>query len=466
MTEEPKNAAIQEYVAGLVAKARAAQKIADSYSQEQVDKLTKAVAWALVKEPFPMEIAKLAVEETGMGRVDSKYAKMLNKVKGGLYDMNGAKTVGEIFRDDKWGIVKYAKPVGVIGGITPVTNCEATPALQSLQAIKTRNAIIIAPHPRAKQTGAAVVNKVRETLKRYGAPEDLVQVVESPSIEASAEVMRQVDLIIATGGDAVVHAAYSSGTPAYGVGAGNAMVIVDETANLKEAANMIMRSKTFDNATSCSTENSLCIQESIYDQMIEALRAEGGYLCNDEEKAKLGKALFRAKPVNPRLMAAPFEKIATTAGLTPPEGSKFFMVEETGVGPDYPFSGEKLSLVTTLYKYGDFSEAIEMINRITAYQGAGHSCGIHTTRDDRVNELALKTKVSRIMIRQPQCLANSGAWTNGMPVTMSLGCGTWGHNISSNNITWREMLNVTWVSYPIPSYQPSDEVLFGEFYNT
>lgn len=463
---EAKNAEIVEYIAGLVAKGRAAQAIAEGFSQEQVDRLTTAIGWAYCKEPTPTEIAKLAVEETGMGRVDSKHAKMLNKVKGTLVDMKGAKTVGEMERDEERGIVKYAKPVGVVGCITPITNCEATPAIQIMAAVKTRNAIIVAPHPRARKLGAMIVNVAREVLKKMEAPEDLVQVVESASVEASAELMRQVDLVFATGGTQMVKAAYSSGTPAYGVGAGNAVVIVAEDADIEDVADKVMRSKTFDNATSCSTENSLVIHESIYDKVIAALKAQGGYLCDPEEKAKLGKQLFRAKPVNPRMMAQPVEKIASIAGLNPPEGTKFFMVEETGVGPEYPFSGEKLSLVITIYKYKEFAEALDLIKRITAYQGTGHSCGIHTFNEDYIRQVGEKINVSRIMVRQPQCLANSGAWTNGMPITMSLSCGTWGNNISTNNITWREFLNVTWLSYPIPSYQPSDEEIFGEFYNT
>jgi sulfoacetaldehyde dehydrogenase len=246
------------------------------------------------------------------------------------------------------------------------------------------------------------------------------------------------------------------------VGAGNAMIIVDETADLKDAADKIMRSKTFDHATSCSTENALAIQEGIYDKMLKELEAVGGYLCNAEEKAKLAKAMWDEKGVLSReIVAQPAEKIARVAGISLPKGKSFLMVEETGIGKGFPFSAEKLSVTMALYKYKEFTDAIELVNRITAHSGPGHSCGIHTVNELRIKELSHRVRVSRIMVRQPQCLANSGAWTNGMPMSMTLGCGTWGGNATSSNVTWEHLLNYTWVSYPIPSTQPSDIELFG-----
>jgi sulfoacetaldehyde dehydrogenase len=263
----------------------------------------------------------------------------------------------------------------------------------------------------------------------------------------------------------MVHSAYTSGTPAYGVGVGNAVVVVDETADLSDAADKIMRSKTFDFATSCSAENSLVIQESVYDELVKELEAVGGYLLSEEEKASLQANMWKNGILNNDIVAQSVEKIAEVGKINLPEGKKFLMVEESNVGPDYPFSGEKLSQVVTLFKFNAFSEAIDRVNEITEYQGKGHSCGIHSTDDKRIEEYALKTYTSRVMVRQPQCLANSGAWTNGMPMTLSLGCGTWGGNISSENITWKHLLNTTWVSYPTPANQPTDEELFGDVMN-
>jgi sulfoacetaldehyde dehydrogenase len=451
----------QKYVSELIERARRAQKIAEGFDQERVDHLITAIAWNIVKPGTIEKIARLAVEETQLGNYESKYAKLNTKIKGALRDMKGKKSMGIIERDEEKGLIKIAKPVGVVGAVLPTTNPEATPVIKAMMAIKTRNAIVMSPHPRAKKTNTMIVNIMRDVLKKYNAPEDLIIGIENPTLEITQELMRQCDLILATGGAGMVKSAYSSGKPAYGVGVGNAVVVVDETADIKDAANKVMRSKTFDYATSCSAENSLVIQESIYDDMIKALEDEGGYLLNEEEKAKLQSAMWIDGVLNRDIIAQPAKKIAEIAGLDIPEDRKFIMVEETGIGPDYPFSGEKLSVVLTLYKYKEFHEAIDKVNEITSYQGKGHSCGIHSTNDEHIRELALKTYTSRVMVRQPQCLANSGAWTNGMPMTLSLGCGTWGGNISSENISWKHLLNTTWVSYPIPDTQPNDEELFG-----
>jgi sulfoacetaldehyde dehydrogenase len=245
------------------------------------------------------------------------------------------------------------------------------------------------------------------------------------------------------------------------VGAGNAVCIVDETADLKTTADLIMRSKTFDNATSCSAENSVCIQEGAYEALLKELEAVGGYRVSADEKPKLQAAMWNDKGLNPQIVGQPVAKIAGLAGINLPAGKKFLMVEETGVGKAAPFSGEKLSMTMAVYKWKEFKDAISLVDRITTYSGRGHSCGIHTTLDARVRELGLKVKVSRLMVRQAQCLANSGSWINGMPMTLTLGCGSWGRNSSSSNITWEALLNYTWISYPIPNTQPSDVELFG-----
>jgi sulfoacetaldehyde dehydrogenase len=456
----------KEYVAGLIQRAKAAQKVIENFTQEQVDELATAVAWDCVKDGPAQEISKMAVEESKMGYYDAKYGKLMTKVKGALRDMKGEKSVGVIERDEKKGIIKIAKPVGVVGCIIPCTNPEATPVVKAIWCIKTRNAAVFAPHPRTKKTNTFVVNTMRATLKKYGVPEDLFIGIEEPSMEITQQLMVQCDLVLATGGGGLVKEAYSSGTPAYGVGQGNASVIVDETADLKEVANKLMRSKTFDNATSCSAENSMVIQEGIYDQYIEYVKAEGGYVVSPEEKVKLQKAMWPdGSHLNPAIIAQSVQTIAKEAGINLPEDKKFIVVEETGVGPDYPFSGEKLSVVTTFFKYKNFQDAIDMVKKITSYHGRGHSCGIHTSNNDRVIDYGMQMKISRIMVNQPQCLANSGAWTNGMPMSMTLGCGIgkdWGANISSENISWHHLMNVTWISFPTANTQPTDEELFGD----
>ncbi len=450
------------YIESLMERARAAQRRIEFASQEEVDLMVTRLAWAGVRPDFAEEYAMSCAEDTGMGYGPHKVAKQMVKVRGALRDTIGKKTVGVVFDDPKIGIRKIAKPMGVIGALIPVTNGEATPFIKSLFAIKTRNAIVLSPHPRAQKTNDRAVAQMRSTLKRFGWPEDLVIGVEDVTLDKSSELMKQCDLILATGGGPMVKAAYSSGTPSQGVGAGNSVSIVDETADLPDAADKIMRSKTFDNATSCSTENSVLMHESIRERMLEELDKVGGYLVSPEEKQKLQDTVWTEKGLNRDIVAQPAARIAELAGIDLPEGKTFFMVPETDVGKGYPFSGEKLSVIFAVYTWKEFDEAVDLVNRITTYSGPGHSCGIHTTNDDRVMKLATAVRVSRVMIRQPQCLANSGAWTNGMPMSLTLGCGSWGGTSSSSNVTWEHMLNYTWVSYPIPSTEPTDEELFGD----
>lgn len=451
---------VREQVAGLVARARKAAREIEGYGQEQVDTLVKAITREIVREENSRTIAGMAVEESQLGNFEGKYAKLQKKTRGALRDMLHEKSVGVIEVDRDKGIIKLAKPVGVIGAIIPTTNPEATPVVKAISAIKGRNAIILAPHPRSKNTNTYIVNMMRDVLKKYGAPVDLIIGIEQPTMEASSELMRQCDLVVATGGAGLVKAAYSSGTPAYGVGAGNAVIVVDETADIEDAAHKIMLSKTFDYATSCSADNSVVVVGSVYERLLEALQAEGGYLADAGEKEKLKKALWEDGHLNREVIAQPAGRIAGAAGIEIGDGKSFIMVEETGVGPGYPFSGEKMSVVLTVYRAEDFDAAVARVNEITAYQGTGHSCGLFTSREDRVIELGMKTKVSRIMIRQPQCYGNTGNWDNGMPFTMTLGCGSWGGNIVSENITWRHLINVTWISMPIEPVIPSDEELF------
>lgn len=451
-----------EYVAELMARARKAQAIADNYTQEKVDELVKAVAWAAAKDENAQKIARLAIDESQLGYYEGKYIKVTKKVKGALRDIKDEKSVGIIERNEKKGLIKIAKPVGVIGALVPCTNPEATPVVKAMFALKGRNAIVFSPHPRTKKTNKLIVDLMRDALKKHGAPEDLILTVETPTLDISNEVMKQCDLVVATGGSPMVKAAYSSGKPAYGVGTGNAVVVVDETANIEEAAKKIMISKTFDYATSCSADNSLVIQEGIYDKLVDALIKEGGYLVSAEEKVKLQNTIWVDGHLNPDIIAQSPQKIAGLAGISIGEDRKFIMVPETGMGKDYPFSGEKLSPVVTLYKYGTFEDAVAKVNTITNFMGKGHSCGIHSCNEDHIMQLAMNTKTSRMMVRQATSAANSGNWDNGMPFTLTLGCGTWGGNITSENVTWKHFINVTWVSSPIEPVIPTDEELFGD----
>ena len=452
---------MSELIQNLVQKASKAQAQVEFWSQEQIDEMVAAVGWQAYSHAE--ECAVLAFEETGMGIYKDKLIKHQKKTLGALRDLHGLRTVGLIEEDQELGLLKYAKPVGVIGALTPVTNASATLPGNCLPMLKTRNAVIFASHPRAKKTCKLNVEIMRKGLAQVGAPEDLIQCIEEPSIELTQELMREVDLVIATGGAGMVKAAYSSGKPAYGVGAGNAITIVDETADLDAAAKKIFLGKTFDYATSCSSENSVVIQESIFDVFIEKLKGTGGYLCSAAEKDKLRKAMWPdGKHLNKKIVAQSPEVIAKIAEIKVPEGTKFIMVLGEKIGPEDMFSGEKLSIVLTLWKYSAFQDAIDFVQNITAYSGAGHSCGIHTSKEEHVRMLGEQARVSRIMVNQPQSYGNSGNYNNGMPITLTLGCGTWGNNITTENIYWKHFLNITWVSKPIDPIIPDEEKLFGE----
>ena len=361
-------------------------------------------------------------------------------------------------------IIKIAKPVGVIGALSPSTNPEGTPVIKAISAIKGRNSIIVAPHPRAKLTNKMIVDNMRAALVDYGAPADLIIAIETPSIEKTEELMRQCDRVLATGGNPMVKAAYSSGTPALGVGVGNAVITVDDTADLAGAATKIRMSKTVDLAASCSADNAVVLFEAVYDKMLANLQAEGGYLVSPEEKKKLQATMWVDGHLNVGIVAQPAEKIASMAGITWPAGKTFFIVPETCYGPEHPFSGEKLSVVLTVYKVKNIDEAIALTNNVQAYQGSGHSCGIYSKNRDYIMNLAHATKTSRAIVNQPQGLSNSGNLWNGMRQTLSLGCGSWGGNATNNNITWCDLINESWVAFPLEKNKelPSDEVLFGD----
>jgi len=444
----------------LVDKATKAQKIIEFWDQERIDEMVAAVGWHSYKGAE--ECAKLAFEETGMGVYEDKLIKHQKKTLGTLRDLHGLKTTGLIEEDEEKGLLKFAKPVGVIGALTPVTNASATLPGNALAILKTRNAVIFAPHPKAKKTCQLNVAIMRKGLEQVGAPQDLIQYIEEPSVALAQELMASVDLVLATGGSGMVKAAYSSGTPAYGVGAGNSVTIVDETANLEEAAYKIFQSKTFDYATSCSTENSAVIFEDIFDKFVALLEDVGGYLCNEEERAKLQKGMWPdGVHLNKEIIAQSVQKIADVAGIDLPDGKSFLMVHGKAIRPEDPFSAEKLSVVMTLWKYKNFEDAIQLVQDITAYNGTGHSCGIHTTNEDRIRLLGERARVSRIMVNQPQCYGNSGNYDNGMPFTLTLGCGSWGNNITTENIHWKHFLNVTWVAKPIEPVVPDENALFG-----
>lgn len=450
----------------LFERAAVAQKILETYDQERVDRLCQAVAWAVTNKKTFEKLVTMSIEESGLGDPVTRMGKRM-KIRGILRDALRQKSVGIIEELPEKGIVKYAKPVGIIGSLVPTTNPDLTPGGQAVYAIKARDAVIFSPHPRSKKTTFETVRIMREALEKEGAPADILQCITLPSIPMTQEMMSRADLVIATGGRPMVHSAYSSGTPAYGSGAGNATMIYDETADVKEACHNTMLSKTSDYGSGCSADGNIVVHESIYEAVLEQLQAEGGYFANEEQRAALKKVMWdeEGHRLADTVAIAP-QKLAEAAGFTIPSDRKFIFVLGDGIGREHMFCQEKLTTLLAVHKYeGEFENALDMMRGIYNTGGKGHSVGIYSFNDEHIHRLGLAAPVSRIMVRQPQSKANAGSATNGMPMTSSLGCGTWGGNIVSENICLKHYMNTTWVSRPIAADMPSPEELFGDFYD-
>ncbi len=445
-------------------RARKAFETIEFWPQEKVDEMVAAVGWEWQRPENVRAVAKLAVEEGKMGVYEDKLSKITNKTRGTMWDFRGVKTCGLVEEDKKRGVKVYAKPIGVVVNVTPMTNPEGCVYTVGLGLLKTRNAMIVSPHPRTPGCGYLAIEYGRKALKKVGAPEDLLQCVKKASHETASELMRTCDFAVATGGAALIKVVYEAAKPCQTVGAGNVVSIVDETADIAAAANKIARSKVANYSTSCSSENAVAIQESIYDDMMSALKSEGGYLCNTEEREKVRKALWPdGKTLNRDIVGTPAQRIAEVAGIHIPENTRFIMVVGEKIGPEDRFSGEKLSVVLTVWKWNDFSEMVERMKKMQKFSGEGHSASIHTKREDRMEELAIKANVGRVQCNMPHCLVNSGSWHSGQPWTETLACGTWVGNISSDNINWRHFLNYTRLYVPVEEYIPTEEELFGDY---
>jgi sulfoacetaldehyde dehydrogenase len=460
-------------VAALVQRARAAQRVADGYDQARVDELVAAAGWAILEPARNRELAELAVADTGIGNAADKIRKNHRKTLGLLRDLHGARTVGVIAEDRARGLVEIARPVGVVCAVTPSTNPAATPANKIINALKGRNAVIVAPSPKGASTAERLAAFVHAQFERIGAPRDLLQVLPAPVDKAATlALMRQCDLVVATGSQANVRAAYASGTPAFGVGAGNVAAIVDETitaaADLEAAAGRITLSKTFDHATSCSSENSLVLLESVATPLLAALQQRGAVRLNAAQRERLQALMWPEGKLSPAVIGQSAAVVAERAGLAAIAALKpsMLLVEEdaAAIGPAHPFSGEKLCPVLTLYRAATFEEAAALVERLYAHQGAGHSVGLHTQRPERAVQLGLALPVSRVIVNQAHCIATGGSFDNGLPFSLSMGCGTWGRNNFSDNMNHRHYLNITRVSVPIPERVPSEEELLGAFF--
>ena len=453
---------------GYFTRARAAEKIIENYTQERVDRMCQCVAWAAGNPKTFQEVCHMGVDEAGAGDREGRFGKR-HKILGVLRDALREKSVGPIFVDPIKGITKYGKPAGLIVSLIPMTNPELTPIVTAIYALKARDVVIFSPHPRTVKTTHKVVEIMRNALVAIGENPDFLQCVEEVNMELVAETMKRADLIMATGGHAMCVSAHSSGKPAYCSGGGNATMIYDDTCDPELAARNTRISKTSDYGSGCSADGNIIIYAPLYDQVVAALKKEGGYLVTDPKQRDAIKAAMWDPQTGKRNVAtvavAP-QVLAKAAGFEIPADRKFIMVESEGIGLQYKFSGEKLTTLLTLYRYdGEFENALKMMDEIYKVAGRGHSCGIYSWNDDHINRLAMRAPVTRVMVRQPQSKANAGSAENGMAMTSSMGCGTWGGNQVSENIALKHYKNYTWVAKPIHKDQPAEETLFGEFYD-
>jgi sulfoacetaldehyde dehydrogenase len=460
------NPATTNDVTTLIVRGREAMAMIANADQSRTDELVLALAWSLYRPDRAEALARLAVADTGLGNVADKIIKNQRKTFGTLRDLLRAKSVGVIEEDTARGIVKFAKPIGIVCAVTPSTNPSATAVNKAMMALKGRNAIIIAPSPAGMETTTATVDGMRAELARIGAPVDLVQILPPPaSKQMTQALMEAADLVMVTGSQDNVRRGYRSGTPAIGVGAGNVPVIIDETADLDDAAVKIAASKTFDNATSCSSENALVIVDAVYEDALAALGRAGGYRCTAAEATRIEGILWQNGKLNRALIARDAAVLANAFGL--PEAARsarFFMVEETGIGREHPFSGEKLSLVLTIYRATDIEEAATIVRAILDHQGRGHSCGIHTRDVSRARHLAETLDVVRVLVNFAHTFGNGGGFDSGLEFTLSMGCGSWQKNSISENLNYRHFLNITHLVTPIPEDKPTENALFGQYW--
>ncbi len=454
---------LDQQIDTLIDKARVAMDLFRGEDQDNVDMAVRALAWAIYKPENSRLLAEMAVKDTGLGNVESKVTKNTRKTFGTLRDLLRAKTIGEIENKPELGLIKYGKPVGVVGAICPSTNPSATPANKAMMAVKGGNAVIIAPSPAGYVTTAKTVEFMRAELENSGFPPDLVQVLPSPvNKEATQKLIEKVDLAVVTGSQNNVSRAMRSGTVSIGVGPGNVPVIIDQSADLDDAAKKITLSKIFDNATSCSSENALVILNNVYEQAVQSLTKEGGWLCTPEQRMKVQEKLWVNGVLNRSVIAKDAHIAADVFGL-PPEArnSKFFMVEEKVIGGKGSFADEKLSLVLTLYRAKDIEDALRITKEILEVKGKGHSVGIHTADMENANKVAQTTDVVRVLVNQAHTFGNGGGFDNSLPFTLSMGGGTWAGNTISDNLNYKHFINITHLVTTIEPDKPTEEELFG-----
>lgn len=434
----------------LVRKAREAQQCFASLGQKDIDQLVEAIA--RVMQVMAEDLARLAVEETGFGNWRDKQQKNLLAAEKLHQRIREVKTVGIVGEDQQRKIVKIAVPVGVVAALIPSTNPTSTTIYKAMISLKAGNAVVFSPHPSAQKCIGQTVAAMRRILTEMKLPEDLVTMTQLPSLEGTAELMRQADLILATGGPAMVKAAYSSGTPALGVGSGNVPVFIEKSADSKVAVRRILESKTFDYGTVCSSEQAIVVEDANAETVKQALQAQGGYFL-DEAAADKMKAIMQRPGgggMNPAIVGKPPEVLAQMAGIEVPAGTRVIVYEEKGVGRGYPFSYEKLSTLLGFYRVPDWRAAAELCTRLLHNGGLGHSVAIHSNNDEVIRHFSLTQPVSRVLVNTPSSHGAVGISTSLDP-SLTLGCGPIGGSSTTDNIGVQHLFNIRYVAHGLDS---------------
>lgn len=451
----------RELMQSMIDRARVAQAEFETYPQEKVDKAVRAVGKVIYDHAE--ELAKMAVDESGMGRFEDKILKNKLKTRNCWYKLKGVKSRGIIEYDDENGIVKISKPIGVIAALCPTTNPTMTPAQNSMIALKGGNAIIVCPHPRSAQTTVKSVEYMRSALAEIGAPVDLIQVVEHPTMEMSGLCLKMCDTGIATGGPGVVKAAYSSGKPAFGVGAGNIQAIIDRDVDLASAVDMVIAGRIYDKGVLCTAEQSTICPRDRYDEMVSLMKDRGVYYLDDPDKLEIFRNnLFPGGSINKDCVGRTAHEIGKICGVEVPEDAKMILVKVEKYGKEELLAKEKLCVVQCAYKYDEWSEAVEIAYQNIMLEGTGHSMVIHSNNKEHVEECALKIPVSRFVVNQVGSSGIGGAMNNGLLPTATLGTGSWGGNSLSGNLWWDHLVNITRLAYVIDKPVPTDEEVWAE----
>jgi succinate-semialdehyde dehydrogenase len=459
---------MNEYIRGYIERARTAQAAAESWTQEDADRAVEAACRAVFDNAE--ELARLAVDETGMGSYEDKVAKNRNKARLVLAGLQGKRSVGVIARCPETGVTKIAKPVGVVAAITPMTNPSVTPMSNAMFALKGRNAIIITPHHHAFRSSARAVELIVGKLRDIGAPEDIVQIIDEHSRENTRELIASADVVIATGGMGMVKAAYSSGKPALGVGAGNVQCIVDSDVDMGEAVSMAVAGRAFDHGIICAAEQSLIFPRAKEDEVMKALARSGAVVLPREEgdgtspAAALREALFTEDGLNRRLVGQSARVVAEAAGLAAlgidlPQDLKVIAVFARGPGAADKLSGEKMCPVLSLYPYDTFEEAVDIARANLDHEGKGHSVSIHSNDRTHIEYAGLTLPVSRLLVNQTSATNAGGSDYNGLAPTNTLGCGSWGGNSISENLTYKHLINISRIADRLATSRFPDTVL-------